>query len=284
MAQFVTISDPVAEPKATGRVRCDHRAAAPAGPTPPTLCLLGGMTQTLSSWGAQLRPLAAHRDVLAWEARGQGATELSVADCSPAQHVRDFVALIEALGVVTPVDLCGFSFGGRVCLGIAATRPDLVRRLVISGVGFDRDIVARLIVRGWLAALQTGDLEALARVSLPDILGRAYLEANAGLVDSIVQTSMTRNRYDGIVALMRHTMQLADDSPWATPALAGHVQCPALVMGGADDRLAPPAEVAALADAMKARHHTFEHAGHTVPIEVPQPWRAQVEAFLAENA
>ena len=39
----------------TGRVRIDRRAST--SPL-PTIVLVGGMTQTLASWGAQLRPLS----------------------------------------------------------------------------------------------------------------------------------------------------------------------------------------------------------------------------------
>ncbi|MCA9707118.1 MAG: alpha/beta fold hydrolase, partial [Myxococcales bacterium] len=177
MPAFTDVPDPVVGSRALGRIRYDLRR----GPTrsPATLVLVGGMTQTVSSWGGQLRPLSATRDVLAYEARGQGSTTLDVSRVDLGQHVEDFVALVEALGLPTPLDLCGFSFGGRVSLAVAARHPALVRRLVLSGVGLDRGVIGRLIVDGWIAALATGNLEALARISLTDIMGPAYLEAHA---------------------------------------------------------------------------------------------------------
>ncbi len=242
------------------------------------------MTQTVSSWGGQIRPLSATREVIAYEARGQGSTELDVGDCSLARHVEDFANVLAALDVAAPVDLCGFSFGGRVSLAIAATRPELVRRLVLSGVALDRGLVGRLIVRGWISTLRTGDLETLARVSLPDILGPRYLEKHAHLVESMVSTTVQRNRFAGIKALFEHTMETADDSSWSTARLAERVRCPALVMGGALDRLAPPAEVASLAASLQAEHRVFADAGHTIPIEVAESWRDAVEAFLRGDA
>lgn len=279
MPELLTIPDPIAGPNGTGQIRYDRRAAGEHASTPP-LVLLGGMTQTVSSWGGQIRPLARRREVVAYEARGQGSTALALQDCSPPRHVEDFAALLEGLRLRTPVDLCGFSFGGRICLAIAATRPALVRRLVLSGVGLDRGIVGRLIVQGWMATLRTGDLEALARVSLPDILGPAYLEKHAGLVESMVKTAVQRNRHAGIVALFEQTLQLPEGSPWTTAALVERVRVPALAMGGALDRLAPPAEVGALAERLGAQHRTVPDAGHTIPIEAPIVWREAVEAFL----
>lgn len=279
MPSFATIPDPVAGPSAQGRVRYDLRRPA-EGNTRPPLVLLGGMTQTISSWGGQLRPLSATRTVVAYEARGQGSTTLSIAQADLARHVEDFAALVQALELPTPLDLCGFSFGGRVSLAVAATRPDLVRRLVLSGVSLDRGVIGRLIVQGWIAALRTGDLEALARISLADIVGPAYLEKHADLVEPMVAAVVQRNSFEGIRALFLQTLQPAEGSPWAAAALAERVRCPALVMGGALDRLAPPAEVRELAERLRGRYLGFPDAGHTIPIEVATPWREAVVEFL----
>lgn len=274
MAQWVAIAD--------GRVRVDRRAAQRDEGRAP-IVLIGGMTQTLASWGAQIRPLSERREVVAYEARGQGTTELSLDDCTLPRHVEDFAALHAALGLGGPVDLCGFSFGGRVALAIAAERPELVHRLVLSGVALDRGLVGRLIVRGWLAALDTGNLEALARVSLPDILGPVYLAANVALIEPMVRASIERNNYDGVLALMRSTIDLPEGSPWTAGPLAARIRAhgiAALCLGGALDRLAPPDEVAALADALAAEHATIANAGHTIAIETPQAWRDHALAFL----
>jgi pimeloyl-ACP methyl ester carboxylesterase len=137
-----------------------------------------------------------------------------------------------------------------------------------------------LIVQGWIAALKTGDLEALARVSLPDILGPAYLEANKILVEPMVRASMERNSYDGVVALMHATVDLPPDSPWHIAALAGRVTTPTLCICGGLDRLAPPPEVAALAERLDAEHVVVPDVGHTVAIEAPAAWRDAALAFL----
>lgn len=267
-------------PHGSGRIRYDLRQPdTDTGRAP--LVLIGGMTQTISSWGGQLRPMSRSRPVMAYEARGQGTTELAVEEADLPRHVEDFAALIEAINLPTPLDLCGFSFGGRVSLAIAGTRPDLVRRLVLSGVGSGRGVVGRLIVEGWIAALKTGDLEALARISLADIVGPTFLAKHEDLIEPMVRAVVERNSFEGISALFRQTLRANPGSPFAATALAPAVQCPALVMGGALDRLAPPDEVRDLAERMSdGRHRQFEGAGHTIPIEAAESWRAAVTEFL----
>nr|WP_276599605.1 alpha/beta hydrolase [Nannocystis sp. SCPEA4] len=280
--EFIAIPDPVAGPGVTGQVQIDRHAGPEDGTAPP-LVIVGGMTQTLSSWGGQVRPLAAQRPVIVVEARGQGQTRLATHDVSPPVHVRDFEHLLDALGVTEPVDLCGFSFGGRIALGIAAERPERVRRLVLSGVGSGRGALGRVILRSWREALKTGDLVALAWLSLADTLGPNYLEANESVLAAFVKATVRRNSYEGIAALFAQTLGDGPDSPWAPPNLAPRVRAPVLLLAGALDRLAPPHELEALAAAFPgpARAEVLPDVGHTVAIEAPERWRALVLEFLA---
>lgn len=287
MPEFVEIPDPVAGPGATGQLRVDRRlpeGARGAGPNVP-LVILGGMTQTLSSWGGQVRPLAATgREVIVYEARGQGQTGLALEDVSPPVHVGDFERLLAALAIDGPVDLCGFSFGGRIALAIAAERPERVRKLVLSGVSAGRGALGRVIVRAWQKALATGDLEALAWFSLADTLGPTYLAQNEAVLPAIVKATVQRNRFEGISALFSQTLHDDETSPWHPLRLAPRVRAPALLLAGELDRLAPAPEVAALAERFSppAQHEILPGIGHTVAIEAPERWRQRVLEFLAQ--
>ncbi|MCY0990983.1 alpha/beta hydrolase [Nannocystis sp. ILAH1] len=281
MPEPITIHDPVAGPGAVGQVQID-RHAGPSDGTAPPLVIVGGMTQTLASWGAHVRPLSAQRPVLVYEARGQGQTRLATRDVSPPVHVGDFEHLLDALGVTEPVDLCGFSFGGRIALGIAAERPTRVRRLVLSGVGAGRGALGRVILRAWREALKTGDLEALAWLSLADTLGPGYLEANESVLAAFVKATVRRNSYENTAALFAQTLDDGPDSPWAPLRLAPRVRAPVLLLTGELDRLASPSELEVLAAAFPgpARVEVLPDVGHTVAIEAPEPWRARVLDFL----
>lgn len=280
MPELLEIADPVAGPLARGRLRVDRRAGPPdAAP----LVLLGGMTQTLSSWAGQVRALAEGREVIVYEARGQGQTDLDLRDVSPPVHVADFERLLDSLGVPGPVDLCGFSFGGRMALAIATERPQRIRRLVLTGISAGRGALGRVIVRAWRESLATGDLSTLAWLSLADTLGPAYLERHEHMLDAMIKAVVTRNRFAGISALFEQTMHDDPTSPWHPLSLAPRVLAPTLLVAGALDRLAPVAELDALARAFPraARAEVVPAVGHTVPIEAPERWRSLVLEFLA---
>ena len=281
MPDQVRVPDP-ASPTGEGLIRVDDRGPPGGAGERPPLVLLGGMTQTLSSWSGQLRPLSAGRRVIAYEGRGQGQSALSVADASPPRLIADFCALMDALGIDAAVDLCGFSFGGRLALAIAAAHPERVRRLVISGVGAGRGALGRVIVQGWRAALATGDLEALAWVSLADTLGPDYLARHEAMLPAFVKATVQRNDYAGVRALFEQAMDEAAGASSAPLALAPRIRAPTLVIGGELDRLAPPAEVRALAEAFApaAAARILAGVGHTVAIEAPEAWRAAVLEHL----
>ncbi len=285
MPALVAIPDSIAA-SGRGQLRVDRRGP-PEGVVvdAPPLVVIGGMTQTLSSWGGQIRALAADREVVVYETRGQGQSELCLDDVSPPVHVADFMHLLDALGIDGPVDLCGFSFGGRLALAIAAAHPEKIRRLVVTGVSAGRGVVGRLIIRSWREALRTGDLEALAWVSLTDILGPAYLERSHRLLEAMIKATVQRNTYAGIKALFDSALDDGEASPYAALTLAAEVRAPTLLIVGELDRVAPAADLDELAAAFVRAGRPAEVAvipgvGHTVAIEAPLPWRSRLLEFL----
>lgn len=287
MPEYVSIHDEV-----TGRpgaVRVDRRGPLePTDAARPPLVIIGGMTQTLSSWSGQIRSLAARREVVVYEARGQGRTELGVDDVSFDRHVDDFRRLHAALELPAQVDLCGFSFGGRVSLAIAAREPEAIRRLVVSGVSAGRGVVGRVVVRAWKAALATGDLETLAWLSLADTLGPRFLAKYEHMLEAMVKATVQRNSYEGIRALFEQTLIEDPRSDWAPLQLAPTLRCPTLLLAGEHDRLAPAEDLELLAAAFsspgQARAVVLADAGHTVAIEAAEAWRGRVLEFLEGGA
>ena len=137
--------------------------------------------------------------MLHFELRGQGrTTSLPLEQCGLATHVDDVRQLLDAADFARapaePVDLVGFSFGGRVALAVAATMPHRVRRVVVTGVPADRGATGRAILKAWAAALRRGDLEgfeladanAVAVGALPPRQGEAEEQRARRLVQLVV--------------------------------------------------------------------------------------------------
>lgn len=249
------------------------------GESGPWLVLLNGMSQSTASWMTHARHLRESMRVLTYDARGQYRSPLAGTRPGLDDHVSDLVALLDALGVQRAV-ACGFSHGARIALRLAATRPERVSALVLTSTGDDHDAMRRTIIRRWVEVLDRGGLEAMAWCSLTDILGRDYLEANEAYVEAMVRATLQRNHADALRVLLLAMRSFPDPLQDAV-----RVRCRALLMTSATDLLVSEDSARRLAAALPdVRHVVIGPSGHTVPIEQPEAWRSELQAFVQSVA
>jgi len=108
--------------------------ASPAPDSTPVL-LLHGVPETSSCWRALALALAAGRCVLAPDLPGLGGSSFTGPYDVPTL-VAQLAALVELEVPGGRVDVVGHDWGGSLALGLAAARPDLVRRLVVANAPF----------------------------------------------------------------------------------------------------------------------------------------------------
>jgi pimeloyl-ACP methyl ester carboxylesterase len=104
----------------------------------PLVLLHGGLFNIDLQFGALLPALARDRQVIALDFQGHGRTNDIDRPLATAHLASDVEGLLQHLGL-EQVDLFGFSVGGAVALHLVITRPDLVRRAVISSVSYHPD-------------------------------------------------------------------------------------------------------------------------------------------------
>ena len=101
----------------------------------PVVLLHGGMTTIHFSFQAQIPALAQNHRVIAIEQMGHGHTaDVAGRELSYEAMAEDTYAFLTQQGIKN-VDLVGFSDGGQIALRLAFTHPELVRRVIVSGVG-----------------------------------------------------------------------------------------------------------------------------------------------------
>jgi pimeloyl-ACP methyl ester carboxylesterase len=101
----------------------------------PLLLLHGGMTTIQFSFAAQIPALAHSYRVIAVEQMGHGHTaDIAGRALSYEAMAEDTAAFLIQQGLRN-VDLVGHSDGGQIALRLAFTHPELVRRVIVSGVG-----------------------------------------------------------------------------------------------------------------------------------------------------
>ena len=238
----------------------------------PVLCL-NGLTQTTANWTTSGRALAAlGHGILLTDLPGQAGTQ-PLPSGTPQAQAEVVWNWLDSLGI-HDLDLCGFSYGGRVALQMAHMQPKRVKKLVLTSTSLGTGTVAKLIVEGWLEAIDRGGLEALGWAAMPWIIGDGLLRG----VDpkQMVQATVRRNSIEGIRSLIQGIL---DDH---APELES-IGIETLVIAGVEDRFALATEQRRHAERLPVgSFYSFDGLGHAVPVEDPQGFAAVVSRFLRQ--
>ena len=255
----------------------------------PPVLLIGGTAQCCTSWGGIAPAIAASgRIVISFDARGQGSTHVCQADnFDMAAHVGDLRALLLALRdelTAQPVDVAGFSFGGRLALAFAAEHPSFVRRLVVTGVPARRDETAAKIFDSWRAHLRQGNLREMISSQIAACHSPTFLSKFTNRqLQLLTSATVAQNTLVALQGLLRDSHVSDESNAYHTINLAHCVaahRIPVRLIGGTLDAVAPLQEVRWLAADNGWDLRVLE-SGHNVPAELPLQWRQSVLEHLS---
>ncbi len=201
-------------------------------------------------------------DAVAFDLPGFGASPAPTVATGAAGYA---AAVVEALDVVGggPFVLVGHSFGGRVAVVIASTRPELVKGVVLTGVP--------LIRRGSAAG--------------PSLGYRLMRRANRiGLVSDERMERERRSRgsadYRAASGVMRDVLVTVVNESYENEL--GGISCPVALVWGADDTDVPVAVAEAARELLSEAGvdvtlEVVADVGHFTPTLAPAALRAAIE-------
>ena len=171
----------------------------------------------------------------------------------------------------------GASFGGRIALDLALSRPDLVARLVLVAPGLGG--------WDWAEGARAGFAEEEAAIEKGDLAGAAEAQARMWLADdaddevAVLVRDMTIRTYE-----LQLPVEDEVDVDWAEPPARerlGEVAMPTLLVIGARD-VPDMLEIVALLERgiLGARKVVIEGAGHLPNLERPAAFNQAVLPFL----
>jgi pimeloyl-ACP methyl ester carboxylesterase len=244
--------------------------------------LIHGLACGKRMWFHQMRALRERFRVIAYDQRGHGLTD-APADpkhYSPPHLVRDLSDFLDALGIAR-ASIVGFSLGGGPALGLAATAPHRVCRLVLADVGAGADDMwkSQWLARRWSGFIDRGDTDELVCDMLRSEFFKRYAQRDkrsrdymAGLIRSTPLIGL-RHTLTEVLAKRKSLFRMTN--------MLRALQVPTLVMAGRFDNVCRvPAHL--LADNIpNATLKWIEDAAHMAPIENPGPFTARLASFLA---
>jgi 2-hydroxymuconate-semialdehyde hydrolase len=231
-----------------------------------------------ANWRLTMPALAEQFRVIAPDLLGFGLSERPTdVDYGRELWVRHAVAVLDALGVEA-CHVVGNSYGGAIALGLAATHPERVHRLVLMGsVGVPFPITEGLdAVWGYQPSV-----DAMARLM-------RYFAYNTDLLSD----DLARVRYEASVRpgvqeayqrMFPPPRQLrVDEAALDDEALSG-IAHETLIVHGRDDQVIPLVTSLRLLHLIdRSQLHVFARCGHWTQIEHADRFNRLVIDFLAE--
>ncbi len=260
----------------------DVGGPAAASSLQPPLVLLHGFTGSGANWHALSGHFKQTMPIITIDLLGHGQTD---APADPARYGMAAAAqdLVDLLAVVSPgpVNLLGYSMGGRLALYLALTYPPLINKLILESAS------PGLADASSRAARIESD-EALAdRIARDGILAfvdyweRIPLFASQQMLPTATRQQLRdqrlHNRPDGLANSLRGMGSGVQPSLW--DQLANFTNPTLLLTGALDQKFCEIAQQMATRLPM-VTHLTIPHAGHTIHLEQPDAWAAAVSAFL----
>ena len=206
-------------------------------------------------------PLPGRFEVLAYDQRGLGRSDIPDADYSMADYEDDAAALLEAVGWGS-ARVMGVSFGGMVAQELALRHPARVERLVLAYTSSGGAGGASYPLHE-LEGLEPRE-RALFGLALADTRNDAAWRAeNPDAVEKLLSFSLARTDPDPTpeAAAGAHRQLEARRHHDTWERLPG-LRVPTLVCGGHYDGIAPPDNLQALAKQIPGAELAFFEGGH----------------------
>jgi hypothetical protein len=193
---------------------------------------------------------------------------------------------------------------------VAAHRPELVRRLSISGVPLHRPLLGRFILNSWIDGLSRGNMRECAYSFLLNGYSAAFMEAHYKRLPSFVDIVVKANDPVKLLNLLQSNHNqpaVGEFDDFSTLHCSKMVRCPTQLIGFTEDRLAGLEGVQQLAESIAASgmltlppspassqeatsistptsasepEMVTMRSGHLGPYEAPLEWRKHVLSFL----
>lgn len=253
-----------------------------AGAGEPLVLIHGGGAgaDSIGNWRGSIDRFAAHFRVLAPDMVGFGGTAKpapAAFQYSQDARVAHLTAFLDALGI-SRASFIGNSMGGATALGLAATLPQRVERLVLMGsAGLNTSIHPDLL------PVLNYDFTREGMQRLVRALVNARFEIDDALIDYRLAKSLdpeTRAAYAATMQWIREQGGL-----YYPPETIARVACPTLVVNGKEDKVVPLANAYRFLELIPdSWGWIVPHCGHWAMIEHPAEFARTCIAFLRPQA
>jgi 3-oxoadipate enol-lactonase len=245
---------------------------ATAGGTPIVMSHALGLD--LHMWDDLAAQLAPAHPVLRYDHRGHGGSAVPAGPYTMDDLVDDAARLIREWGR-GPVVWVGLSMGGMVGQGLAVRHPELLKGLVLANTSSQYPDAAKAMWAQRIATVQEKGLAAIADMVMERYFSAAFRAARPEAVAGFRRTVL-RCDAAGYAA----SCNAVGNVDWLDRLST--VNCPTLIIAGAQDLGAPVSMSQAMAERIKGSQLVvLDEASHLSVAEQPALFAQHLTAFLA---
>ena len=248
--------------------RVHYRLDGSAGA--PVLVFSNSLGATLSMWDRQVAALSRRFRLLRYDTRGHGLSAVPAGPYTIDALGGDVLELLDALRIDRP-NFCGLSMGGLTGLWLGIHAAGRLDRLVVCNTA------ARVgTAEAWnsrMATVRSGGMKAVAPALLERWFTAAFRVSAPQVVES-TQKMVLQAPVEGYLACCEaiRDADLREE--------VAKVKPPTLIISGASDPVAPPAEGRFLAEKIPGARYVELEAGHLSNIEAAAQFSDALLQFL----
>lgn len=237
--------------------------------------MVHGLGGTSNTFEPQMDVYRNHRMIRA-DLPGSGRSRTPESALSIDTFVAALARMAQVLGVER-AHWVGHSLGTIVCQHLAVTEPRLVRSLVLLGPLAEPPDAARAGLRDRAAKARAEGMPEIAEaIKTASVSAASRTEAPAAA--AFVRESLMRQCPEGYA-------KTCEALAGAKAADAERIGCPALLITGEDDPVAPPSTARALAERIKgAQSVVLPRCGHWAGLERPHDVNRAMRDFYGSRA
>jgi 3-oxoadipate enol-lactonase len=246
-----------------------HYRCAVAHADAPWIVFINSLGTDARIWDGVIEQIAGRFNILSYDKRGHGLSDIGNPPYSLEDHIDDLDALIAHLGVTRPI-LCGVSVGGMIAQGYYHRRAENVAGLILSNTS---DKIGD--ANSWnerIANIKANGIAALAPTILRNWFSQKFHD-EAGDVVAVYSNMLTRcpiEGYLGTCVALREADMRANTKTIAAPTI---------VIAGSNDMATPTAAVKSMAEKINdVEFVELNPAGHIPSIEAPD----KIAAIICE--
>jgi 3-oxoadipate enol-lactonase len=249
-----------------------------AGRGDPVL-LIHGLSAPAAHWAPQTTALAPHFQVVTFDQRGVGQSDLPPEPVyTTAQLAADAAAILRHLKIAR-AHVIGASMGGTVAVELALRHPRLVRALTLASTWAVADARFLHTIESWAAlASRTPVEERYRHLFYPWIYSPAFF-AKKQTVELALQQALAYPHQTKAEAIERQARGILAWNGTRVKRL-GAIKAPTLILAGAEDLLTPPAYARALSRLIRRARLRVLPGGHGFFVEHAEDFNGAVLRFL----